>query len=190
MRPPLFKGTNYSYWRTRMKLFIQANDYEVWRILTNGSSIPIKRVKGVIISKEEIECDENDINKVQLNAKTMHTLFCVLVPMSTIESPCMTMQKKYETNLKSPMKGQQNRKNELRKCLIASLRLSTVSKFLGRHPNKEMVKKMLNSLLTSWEPRVTVIEELKDLNSLSLDELIGSLLTYEMKINYNAKETK
>ncbi|KAH1082643.1 hypothetical protein J1N35_022404 [Gossypium stocksii] len=29
MMPPLFNGTNYSYWRTRMKLFIQANNYEV-----------------------------------------------------------------------------------------------------------------------------------------------------------------
>ncbi|KAG8472829.1 hypothetical protein CXB51_034702 [Gossypium anomalum] len=62
---------------------------------------------------------------------------------------------------------------------------------LGKtYPNKEMVKKMLNSLPTSWEPKVTVIEESKDLNSLSLDEFIGSLLTYEMKINYNAKEIK
>ncbi|KAH1047460.1 hypothetical protein J1N35_038244 [Gossypium stocksii] len=29
MRPPLFNGTNYFYWRTRMKIFIQAYDYEV-----------------------------------------------------------------------------------------------------------------------------------------------------------------
>ncbi|KAH1082219.1 hypothetical protein J1N35_010532 [Gossypium stocksii] len=52
---PLFNGTNYSYWRVRMKLFIQANDYEVWRIITNGSSILMKRVKGVIVPKEESE---------------------------------------------------------------------------------------------------------------------------------------
>ncbi|KAH1107794.1 hypothetical protein J1N35_011562 [Gossypium stocksii] len=45
MKPHLFNGTNYSYWRTRMNLFIQANDYKVWRIITNGSSIPIKRDK-------------------------------------------------------------------------------------------------------------------------------------------------
>ncbi|MFQ6661808.1 hypothetical protein Gotur_029839 [Gossypium turneri] len=25
MKPSLFNGTNYSYWRIRMKLFIQAN---------------------------------------------------------------------------------------------------------------------------------------------------------------------
>ncbi|KAK5835974.1 hypothetical protein PVK06_011705 [Gossypium arboreum] len=36
MRPPLFNGTNYSYCTTKMKLFIQANDYEVWRIITNA----------------------------------------------------------------------------------------------------------------------------------------------------------
>ncbi|KAH1047233.1 hypothetical protein J1N35_038017 [Gossypium stocksii] len=54
------------------------------------------------------------------------------------------------------------------------------------YPNKKMVKKMLNSLLTTWEAKVTSIEESKDFNSLSLDKLIDSLLTYEMKINHNA----
>ncbi|MBA0635841.1 hypothetical protein Godav_022335, partial [Gossypium davidsonii] len=49
---------------------------------------------------------------------------------------------------------------------------------------------MLNSLPTSWEPKVTTIEESKDLDSLFLNKLIGSLLTYEMKINYNTKEIK
>ncbi|KAK5793526.1 hypothetical protein PVK06_034676 [Gossypium arboreum] len=57
------------------------------------------------------------------------------------------------------------------------------------YPNKEMVKKMLNSLPTSWKAKVTTIEESKDFNSLSLDEL-GSLLTYEMKINHNAQKIK
>ena len=31
IRTPLFVGDNYAYWKTMMKLFIQANDYEVWR---------------------------------------------------------------------------------------------------------------------------------------------------------------
>ncbi|KAH1114634.1 hypothetical protein J1N35_008012 [Gossypium stocksii] len=63
-----------------MKLFIQANDCEVWKIITNRSSIPIKRVEGVIVPKEENEWDDNDIKKVQLNEKAMHTLFCAIVP--------------------------------------------------------------------------------------------------------------
>ena len=28
VRPPLFVGDNYAYWKTRMRLFIQANDYK------------------------------------------------------------------------------------------------------------------------------------------------------------------
>ncbi|MBA0746592.1 hypothetical protein Gogos_009097 [Gossypium gossypioides] len=56
------------------------------------------------------------------------------------------------------------------------------------YPNNEMVKKMLNSLSTSWEAKVMTIEESKDLNSLSLDELISSLLTYEVRHNKESEE--
>ncbi|MBA0747572.1 hypothetical protein Gogos_004479 [Gossypium gossypioides] len=58
------------------------------------------------------------------------------------------------------------------------------------YPNMDMVKKVLNSLPTSWEAKVTVIEESKDLNSLSLDELIGSLLTHEMRLNKESEKEK
>lgn len=64
MRPPLFNDTNYSYQRTRIKLFIQANNYEVWRMITNSPSIPKKRVDGAIVAKKEYEWDEVDIKIV------------------------------------------------------------------------------------------------------------------------------
>lgn len=38
--------------------------------------------------------------------------------------------------------------------------------------------------------RVTTIEESKNLSKIGMDELIGSLLTYEMKRNPKEKETK
>ncbi|KAK8370028.1 hypothetical protein V6Z12_A01G149200 [Gossypium hirsutum] len=69
MRPPLFNATNSSYWRTRMKLFIQANDYEVWKIITNGSSIPIKRVEGVIFPNEENSSNYDDDEKMVMFAR-------------------------------------------------------------------------------------------------------------------------
>lgn len=56
-------------------------------------------------------------------------------------------------------------------------------KALGKaYSNKEMVKKLLNSLPKDWEAKLTTIEEYKD-----LDELIGSLLTYEMKLKHEKK---
>ncbi|GAV79094.1 zf-CCHC domain-containing protein/UBN2 domain-containing protein [Cephalotus follicularis] len=45
-----------------------------------------------------------------------------------------------------------------------------------------MVRKILRCLPKSWMPKVTAIEEAKDLNTLPLEELLGSLMTHEMTI--------
>ncbi|WJZ96987.1 hypothetical protein VitviT2T_015624 [Vitis vinifera] len=48
----------------------------------------------------------------------------------------------------------------------------------------EKVMKILRSLPKKWETKVTAIQEAKDLTKLSLEELIGSLMTYEIEL-YN-----
>ncbi|KAK5833605.1 hypothetical protein PVK06_017456 [Gossypium arboreum] len=58
------------------------------------------------------------------------------------------------------------------------------------YANKEMVKKILNRIPKSWKAKMTNIEESKDLDILSLNKAIGSFLTYELKINHSAQETK
>ena len=58
-----------------MKLFIQASDYEVWRIILNGPLIPTKKVRDQEVVKQDEEWDANDLKLAQLNAKAMHTLF-------------------------------------------------------------------------------------------------------------------
>ena len=41
------------------------------------------------------------------------------------------------------------------------------------------VKKIIRSLPKEWRPKRTVIEEAKNLNTLPIDDLIGSLISYE-----------
>ena len=54
-------------------------------------------------------------------------------------------------------------------------------KSLGKsYTNGEMVRKILRSLPKGWQPKVTAIQEAKDLNTLELDELMGSLMTHEI----------
>ena len=40
----------------------------------------------------------------------------------------------------------------------------------------------------TWEAKVTAIQEAKDFKTLSLDELIGNLQTYELKRNSQQQE--
>ena len=42
-RPPLFCGTNFSHWKTLMKMFVIDQDMELWDIITKGTKVPMKK---------------------------------------------------------------------------------------------------------------------------------------------------
>ena len=54
-------------------------------------------------------------------------------------------------------------------------------KSLGKSYIKyEIVRKILRSLTSIWHTKAIVIEESRNLTSTIVDELIGSLMTYEL----------
>ncbi|GAV60796.1 UBN2 domain-containing protein, partial [Cephalotus follicularis] len=63
---------------------------------------------------------------------------------------------------------------------------------LGKsYPNQELVRKILRCLPRSWTPKVTAIEEAKDLMTLPLKPLLGSLMTHETTMkNHESEVTK
>ena len=48
--------------------------------------------------------------------------------------------------------------------------------------DSKVVRKILYSLLESFRAKVTAIEESKDLDEIKVQELIGSLQTYELSL--------
>ncbi|GJV25248.1 zf-CCHC domain-containing protein [Tanacetum coccineum] len=58
------------------------------------------------------------------------------------------------------------------------------------YSSKNYVRKFLRALHSKWRVKVTAIEELKDLISLSLNELIGSLKVLEMIIKKDSEIVK
>ncbi|GKA53831.1 retrovirus-related pol polyprotein from transposon TNT 1-94 [Tanacetum coccineum] len=58
------------------------------------------------------------------------------------------------------------------------------------YSSKNYVRKFLRALHPKWRAKVTVIEESKDLTSLSLDELIGNLKVHEMIIKKDSEIVK
>nr|GEV90872.1 hypothetical protein [Tanacetum cinerariifolium] len=60
----------------------------------------------------------------------------------------------------------------------------------GGFSSKNYVRKFLRTLHPKWRAKVTAIEGLKDLTSLSLDELTGNLKFYEVIIKKDSKMVK
>ena len=52
----------------------------------------------------------------------------------------------------------------------------------GKTEDSKIVRKILQSLSESFHAKVTVIEESKDLDEIKIQELIGSLQTYELSL--------
>jgi RNA-binding protein YhbY len=71
---------------------------------------------------------------------------------------------------------------------ISDLRNSMVS--LGKNvSNVKLIKKILRSLPKRFKIKVTTIEESKDTDSMKIEELVGSLQTYEYSLP-TIKKTK
>ena len=78
-RPPYFDGNDYPYWKTRMRIYLQALDYEIWEIVNDGPFMPLtKNEVGEDIPKPSRDWNEFDKRKASLNSKAMNALFYAL----------------------------------------------------------------------------------------------------------------
>ena len=64
--PPLFDGTNYAYWKVRMRDFLQSLDKKVWQAIKIGWTKP-----------KEAPADQDDakIKVANFNSRALNTLF-------------------------------------------------------------------------------------------------------------------
>ncbi|KAH9649857.1 hypothetical protein KPL70_026141 [Citrus sinensis] len=151
------------------------------------------------IPKPSSQWSELEKRKMSLNSKAMNDLFCALdkkefYRVSSCESAQEIWNKLevvYEgTNqVKESKISRYTRQYELfqmeqnENVYSMYTRFTDIVNTLGAlrktFSNSEKVKKIIRSLTKEWRPKRTAIEEAKDLNTLPLDDLIGSFISYE-----------
>ena len=97
-RPSLFNGTNCTYWKTRIHIYIQSISYYLWKVNIKGPYKPSIMIDGIPISKLEDDWDENDMRQIELNAKAMNLLYYALDPNEFNRiSNCMSAKEIWDT---------------------------------------------------------------------------------------------
>ena len=71
-RPPCFNGTNYAYWKYRMRIYMIAQDFDLWQVVVNGPHVPTKIVKNIEVAKIVEEYSESDKKLIKMNANAMN----------------------------------------------------------------------------------------------------------------------
>ncbi|GMI93345.1 hypothetical protein HRI_003003800 [Hibiscus trionum] len=199
-KPPFFNGDHYAHWKTKMKFFLKSRDYKLWDIVEDGPFVP----QG---SKAEWSAD--DRKKMELNCKTLHILFCAFGPSIYEKMSSCESAKEVWDKLEVTYEGT----NEVKETKIGLLtleyenfkmdpeeniekmfdRFSTITNGLKGYgeaiPEEKLVRKLIYSLPESWDSKRTAIIEAKNLKTLKLDELMGSLLTHQI-MNKNKEDEK
>ncbi|VFQ96750.1 unnamed protein product [Cuscuta campestris] len=201
-RPPLFDGTNYSYGKERMRIYIRSTNFQLWLVIKNGEEIPMKKVDDKLIPKTEDEFDAEDIKNIDNYAKAINILYCAVNPDDYRKISCCTTAKEMWDKLEVTYEGT----DQVREAKIDFLtqeykmfrmkegekiddmfdRFSKIINDLHAlkksYANKDLVRKILQSLTPEWRSKADVIYESIGVSNVTIDGLRGNLKTYESTI--------
>ena len=94
--PPLFDGTNYAYWKVRMKTFMQALDEKVWQAVEVGWVKP---------KEASVDQDEAKIKAANFNSRALNALFSGVTNEEFKKISSMEIAKEAWTILETTYKG-------------------------------------------------------------------------------------
>jgi hypothetical protein len=187
---PAFGGMNYGYWKARMRFFLKSID--CWKSIETGWTEP---------GNANIEL-ANERNARLSNDKALHALCQALSPSEfTKISNCGTAQEAWQI-LETTYAGIKLVKSAKLQMLISRFEEikmmddETFGKFYSKMSNLrnsmvslgktvldvKLIRKILRSFFERFRIKVTTIEESKDLEEMKIEELVGSLQTYELSL--------
>ena len=193
-RPPLFNGTNYPNWKIKMMIWLEG--HELWEVTEATFVKPTKpvaeRTKG---DKELIKLnakamtafhcalDSNEFNRIS-QCKSANEIWHVLEvthegTSKVKKSKQSVFQSKYEL---FKMQEDENITEMYTRFTEIVNALEALGKSLSE---EEKVLKILSCSLTSdWESKANGIEESNDMATYKLEDLIGNLMAYELRLKH------
>ncbi|VFQ66008.1 unnamed protein product, partial [Cuscuta campestris] len=171
-RPPLFDGTNYKYWKERMRIYIRSTNFQLWLVIKNGEEVPMKKVGDKLIPKTEDEFDAEDIKKIENYAKAINMLYCAVNPDDYRKISCCSTAKEM-------MKEHEKIDDMFDRFSKIVNDLHALKK---TYTDRDLVRKILRSLTSEWRSKADSIYESIATSNVTIDGLRGNLKTYESTI--------
>ncbi|XP_023903744.1 uncharacterized protein LOC112015567 [Quercus suber] len=191
--PPYFDGSNYAFWKVRIRAFQCSIDDSVWDVVKIGWTRP---------EAAKSTCDKVALVAANANSKALNAIFCGVSPNDFHRISHVTIVKEAWQILETTYEGTKKVKDTKLQMLttrFGELKMSedesfdsfygklnevVIGKFnLGeKTEDSKIVKKILRSLPESFRTKVTTIEESKDLDEMKTQKLISSLQTYELSL--------
>ena len=199
--PPLFGGTNYAYWKVRMKAFLQSLDEKVWQAVKIGWTE---------LKEALADWDDAKIKGENFNSRALNSLFSVVTNEDFKKISSTEIAKEAWTILQTTYEGTKTIKDSKLQRLTTSFKEikmeedESFDEFYAKIKDivnstfnlgetilePKIVRKVLRSLLERFHAKIMAIEESKDIDKIPLTELVGNLQTYELGLSRIGKSGK
>ncbi|KAL8118401.1 hypothetical protein AgCh_016070 [Apium graveolens] len=213
IRVPILRPSEYSIWKVRMTMFLEATDPEYLDRIKEGPHKPTKLVVAVAgeaaktVPKEKSDYTAEDIASIAKDAKVRHLLHSAIDNvMSNRVINCKTAKEIWdalETRCQGTDTIKKNRKtivtqeyehfdsktneslNDLYDRFVKLLNdLSLVDK---EYDIEDSNLKFLLALPECWDLKATTIRDNYNLDETTLDEIYGMLKTHELEMEQRSK---
>ena len=199
--PPLFDGTNYAYWKVRMRTFLQSLDEKVWQAVEIGWTKP---------TEASADWDDAKIKAANFNSRSLNALFSAVTNKEFKKISSTETAKKAWTILQTTYEGTKVVKDSKLQRLTTSFEeikmeedesfdefyaklkdiVNSAFNFEETIPKPEIVRKVFKSLPERFHAKIAAIEESKDIDKILLTELVGNLQTYKLGLTWIGKTGK
>ena len=175
-----------------MKVYLQAQGTDIWKMIENTYNIPSTTSATTATDKKNFEDNSKAMNAL-LSGLT-ETVFVKVMHYETAKEIWDKLRNIYEGDDKikgaklQTYKAQfENLKMKEEENIAAYFlrvdEIVNIIKGLGEKVDEQViVQKILISLPMRFDSKISAIEERSDLNTMTMDELHGTLTTYEMRI--------
>src|SRR6266487_4041961 len=209
---PIFSGDalRFEWWKDSIYHYVNGIDDELCDLIEEGvpidgigsdSKITIAQKRALSAENKKIFSKYNKVKQIMMSAISRDE-YTKIMDRSTAKAMYDSLCSNYDgnrqvQNAKVRLLVQQYelftmKPNEdietmfsIFQTLVSNLRILNKSYTTSDH-----VWKILNSLTDKWRPKVTTIEEAKDLEKISLESLISNLKSHEMVLNADAVKKK
>jgi hypothetical protein len=190
-KTPLFKGDNYTFWSIRMKCYLMELGRDFWISMINGYDVPENAPSDTTTNKL---CNDNsrDVNAI-LGGLT-NTVFVKVMHSKSTKEIWNKLQIIYEGDVKFKKAKLQTYKGKFEilkmkeeenivEYLLRVDEIVNTIRGLGEELYEKIVfQKVLITLPLIYDPKVSTLEDQENLEKITMDELHGIIIVYEMRM--------
>ncbi|KAH1241456.1 hypothetical protein GmHk_07G019040 [Glycine max] len=175
-KTPMFKRANYDYWKEMMIAFFESAHIDMWDVVEKDNHILLDDQKNEILRDKWMDDHKS---KFLLNSRARNTMLCALSQYEYSKVKCNKLSfltHKYE--LFSMEEGE-----DIQTMFGRFQTILNKLRSLGRHyDNYDHFDKILQSLSRKRRTQVTTLRAIKNLDSMTLEELFGILKFHKQEL--------